>query len=94
MEENLANCIETEGKTVDDAVANALTRLGVEQKDVEIEVLDEGSRGVFNILGRCPASRFPAAARNPSRTPQWSSAAFLRPWDSRRRLNPGKLRTA
>ena len=55
MEENLANCIETEGKTVDDAVANALTRLGVEQKDVEIEVLDEGSRGVFNILGTRPA---------------------------------------
>jgi spoIIIJ-associated protein len=51
MEENLANCIETEGKTVDEAVANALTRLGVEQKDVEIEILDEGSRGVFNILG-------------------------------------------
>ncbi len=55
MEENLANCIETEGKTVDDAVANALSRLGVEQKDVEIEVLDEGSRGVFNILGGRPA---------------------------------------
>jgi spoIIIJ-associated protein len=51
MEENLTNCIETEGKTVDEAVANALTRLGVEQKDVEIEVLDEGSRGVFNIIG-------------------------------------------
>ena len=55
MEENLANCIETEGKTVDEAVANALTRLGVEQKDVEIEVIDEGSRGVFNILGGRPA---------------------------------------
>jgi len=55
MEENLANCIETEGKTVDDAVANALARLGVEQKDVEVEVLDEGSRGVFNILGARPA---------------------------------------
>jgi spoIIIJ-associated protein len=51
MEENLANCIETEGKTVDEAVANALSRLGVDRKDVEIEVLDEGSRGVFNILG-------------------------------------------
>ncbi len=51
MEENLANCIETEGKTVDEAVANALNRLGVDKKDIEIEVLDEGSRGVFNILG-------------------------------------------
>jgi spoIIIJ-associated protein len=49
--ENRSNCIETEGKTVDDAVANALGRLGVEKEEVEIEVLDEGNRGVFNILG-------------------------------------------
>ncbi|MCX5801352.1 MAG: protein jag [Candidatus Eisenbacteria bacterium] len=51
MDEHLANCIETEGKTVDDAVKNAISRLGVQDNDVEIEVLDEGSRGVFNILG-------------------------------------------
>jgi spoIIIJ-associated protein len=51
MNENLANCIETEGKTVGEAVQNALARLGVQEKDVEIEVLDEGSRGVFNFLG-------------------------------------------
>jgi len=51
MNEHLANCIETEGKTVEEAVQNALSRLGVNEKDVQIEVLDEGSRGVFNILG-------------------------------------------
>jgi len=51
MDEHLGNCIETEGKTVDEAVQNALSRLDVQEKDVEIEVLDEGSRGVFNILG-------------------------------------------
>jgi spoIIIJ-associated protein len=51
MDENLGNCIETEGKTVEEAVQNALSRLDVLQQDVEIEVLDEGSRGVFNILG-------------------------------------------
>ncbi|UCF78422.1 MAG: protein jag [Candidatus Eiseniibacteriota bacterium] len=51
MDEHRRNCIETEGKTVGDAVGNALKRLGVEEDDVEIEVLDEGSRGVFSILG-------------------------------------------
>ncbi len=51
METNLGNCVETEGKTVDEAVSNALTRLGADKEDVEIEVLDEGSRGVFSILG-------------------------------------------
>ena len=51
MDEHLGNCIETEGKTVAEAVQNALSRLDVLEKDVEIEVLDEGSRGVFNILG-------------------------------------------
>jgi spoIIIJ-associated protein len=55
MEGSLANCIETEGKTVDEAVTNALARLGVQKEEVEIEVLDEGSRGVFNILGTRPA---------------------------------------
>jgi spoIIIJ-associated protein len=51
MNEHLRNCIETEGKTVESAVENALTRLGVDENDVEIEVLDEGSRGVFSFLG-------------------------------------------
>jgi spoIIIJ-associated protein len=51
MSEDLRNCIETEGKTVESAVENALLRLGVDENDVEIEVLDEGSRGVLNILG-------------------------------------------
>ena len=51
MTERLGNCIETEGKTVQEAVDNALLRLGVEKDDVDIEILDEGSRGVFSIIG-------------------------------------------
>ncbi|KPJ61179.1 MAG: hypothetical protein AMJ46_02345 [Latescibacteria bacterium DG_63] len=51
MDEHRRNCIETEGRTVEEAVDNALTRLGVEEDEVQIEVLDEGSRGVFNLLG-------------------------------------------
>jgi len=71
MNEHLANSIETEGKTVDEAVQNALSRLGVEKKDVQIEVLDEGSRGVFNILGSRQArvrvflSKLPEAPQDP-----------------------------
>ena len=51
MDEHRGNCIETEGKTVEHAVENAIMRLGVKQDDIEIDVLDEGSRGVFSILG-------------------------------------------
>lgn len=71
MDEHLGNCIETEGKTVEEAVHNALSRLGVQENDVEIDVLDEGSRGVFNILGarqarvRVRLSKPPAAPAEP-----------------------------
>lgn len=41
--------IETSGKTIDLAVSSALQALGVKQEDVEIEVLQEGKRGVFGL---------------------------------------------
>jgi spoIIIJ-associated protein len=43
--------IETEGNTVDEAVSLALARLGVDRSQVEVEVLDPGSRGFLGILG-------------------------------------------
>lgn len=45
------DCIETQGKTVDQAVEAALNELGVGKEDVDIEVLDEGSGGLFGIGG-------------------------------------------
>jgi spoIIIJ-associated protein len=41
--------VEFSGRTVDDAVAQAETQLGVERHDLEIEVVAQGSRGVFGI---------------------------------------------
>lgn len=43
--------LETVGRTIDDAVREALHRLGVERDDVDVEVLDEGSKGLFGLLG-------------------------------------------
>jgi spoIIIJ-associated protein len=43
------------GRTVDDAVKNALNELNLTEDKVDIEVLDEGSKGLFNLIGARPA---------------------------------------
>ena len=40
------------GKTAEDAIRKGLEQLGVAREDVEIKVLDEGSRGVFGIFAK------------------------------------------
>jgi spoIIIJ-associated protein len=40
-----------EGKTVDDAIEKGLQRLGLARDEVDVEVLEEGSRGVLNLIG-------------------------------------------
>jgi spoIIIJ-associated protein len=40
-----------EGKTVDDAIAKGLERLGITREEADIEILDEGSKGVLNFIG-------------------------------------------
>ncbi len=44
--------IEREGKTVTDAAISACEELGVPRSEVDIEVLEEGSKGVFGIGSR------------------------------------------
>lgn len=43
--------VESTGRTVDDAVMEALIQLGTTSDNVEIEVLDEGSKGLLGIFG-------------------------------------------
>lgn len=38
-------------KTIDDAVEEALIDLGVKRNDVDIEILEEPSRGIFGLIG-------------------------------------------
>ena len=47
--------IEIEGKTVDDALEEALKQLGVSKEYVETEILNHGSKGLFNVIGVKPA---------------------------------------
>lgn len=44
--------VEKTGKTVDEAVASALQDLGIDEDRAEIEVLDEGSKGLFGLGGK------------------------------------------
>lgn len=47
--------IEMTGRTVEDAVKNALDELKVSRDKVDIEVLDEGNKGFFNLIGARPS---------------------------------------
>lgn len=47
--------IEMTGKNVEEALKNALAELKVTEDKVEYEVLDEGSKGLFNLIGSKPA---------------------------------------
>lgn len=43
------------GKTVEDALNNALEELKLTKDRVEVEIIDEGSKGLFKIIGSKPA---------------------------------------
>ncbi len=45
------NYIIKEAKTVDEAIEDALLELNVKREDVEIEVLEEASKGILGLIG-------------------------------------------
>lgn len=56
--------IEVEGSTVREAINKALKMLGCKRKEIEIKVLTEGERGLFNMGGAKPA-RIQAKIKKP-----------------------------
>jgi spoIIIJ-associated protein len=54
--------------TVDEAVSKGLTELGLSRDRVEVDILDEGNRGLFGIGTR--QARIRLAIREPSEVPQ------------------------
>lgn len=47
--------VEVEGKTVEEALNKALSELDANKDMVDIEILDHGSKGLFNVIGVKPA---------------------------------------
>ena len=47
--------IEMTGKTVEEALSHALNELKLTKDKVDVEIIDEGSKGLFNLIGAKPA---------------------------------------
>lgn len=47
----MAYSIEKTGKTVQEAIAAALSELNLSEEDVDIEVIEEGNKGIFGLIG-------------------------------------------
>lgn len=47
----MANVVEKTGKTVQEAVSLALADLNANADDVDVEVIEEGNKGIFGIIG-------------------------------------------
>jgi spoIIIJ-associated protein len=47
--------IEMEGRNIEEALMKALKKLNTDRDSVEYEILDSGSKGLFNVIGFKPA---------------------------------------
>ena len=57
--------IEATGKTVNDAIKNGLEQLGLERDDVEIQVIEMGSPGLFGMFGKRARVRLTEKGKDP-----------------------------
>ena len=58
--------IEATGKTVNDAISNGLAELGVDRSEVEIQVIEMGSPGLFGMFGKRAKVRLTVKADDPA----------------------------
>ena len=58
--------IEAIGKTVNDAIRSGLEQLGVERADVEIQVIEMGSPGIFGMFGKKAKVKLTIKADDPA----------------------------
>ncbi len=58
--------IEASGKTVKDAIRNGLAELGCDSDDVEIQVVEMGSPGLFGMFGKPARVRLTVKADDPA----------------------------
>jgi len=58
--------IEATGKTVNDAIKSGLEQLGVDRSDVEIQVIEMGSPGIFGMFGKRAKVKLTVKADDPA----------------------------
>ena len=58
--------IEATGKTVNDAIKSGLEQLGADRSDVEIQVIEMGSPGIFGMFGKRARVKLTVKADDPS----------------------------
>ncbi len=51
----MTRTIETTGRTVEQATSEALRELGISRKDAEVDVVEQGKKGLLGIFGGAPA---------------------------------------
>ena len=73
--------LEVIAQTIDEAIKNGLKDLGLTEEDVEIEILDEGSRGLFGLGSRLARVRLTvkSASEEAVKTPQAQTPAKKSP---------------
>lgn len=47
----MSKSIEKTGKTIDEAIALAMEEMDAKREELEVEILDEGNKGLFGLLG-------------------------------------------
>ena len=62
--------VERVGKTVEDAIADALKILDAKQEEVNIKIIDAGSKGLFGLVGNRPARVFVSKKLRPEEAAQ------------------------
>lgn len=60
--------IRQEGKSVEEAIAMALEKLGLKEDEVDIKVIDEGSKGLLGLIGARDAVVEVRVKVNPAKT--------------------------
>ena len=73
----MSKYVEKSAKTVDEAVRLALIELGLHKDEVEIEVLDEGSKGLFGIGAKNAVVKVSQLVNLESRARDFLNEVFL-----------------
>lgn len=71
---------------MEEAIAMALEKLGLKEDEVDIKVIDEGSKGLLGLIGARDAVVEVRVKVNPAKTGRSFWRVFFRKWPARVKL--------